>query len=278
MSGYKFIINFGKYKEQSITAEMLFEKDPFYCLWLTKQKYFRNNHKNLIQYLDKKIIECSSIFDLKNKLMTFGKYQGLKPHDFIFDQKYCKWLLKHKSFSLESPNLYNNLQSLYQAYYQHKCYNFYVLFFIDQPFVKIGYTEQSIVRRIYNYYFDSNYTALKIDFEKSLIYHTNYSKIESRILNDLDRFRLNKQEEKLSLEALPYIDIQMKVIENEDGFCVQKISMQKVIPFKNNHVWRDLFYVKKTDYKNFDGRYIECLKSNNLFDQYNLYQFISRFN
>jgi len=75
----KFIVNFGKYKNENI--EDILKNDPIYCQWLYSQ--------------DKKIIPeiKAYIYDnLKNYTMNFGKFKGKELS--LIESYYLDWLKK----------------------------------------------------------------------------------------------------------------------------------------------------------------------------------------
>lgn len=269
--GREIVISFGTYK--GITAEHLFDVDPLYCHWITTKKSFKRNHKKLVAYFRQKVAESPSIFNLET--MGFGKYFGLNPDAFIDDQAYCKWLINNKSFLDEYPRMYQDLKELYDVIYPDNICFFYVLSFHGTSFIKIGHTKQSIVRRVYNYLYDyTDYTKYNIDIENSFVYQTTFLEIEKFMLNKLADFRLNKREEKFSLNALPLLKNHIQNIKIQDKYCFHKKPLKDVIPFVDGDTWKENFYIDINNFQNFDNEYIELLKRLDLYGVYSPFHIV----
>lgn len=267
MRNDEIIVEFGQYS--GITAEALFSIDPKYCQWIVREKGFKRNFPELVDFLNKKFEKNPSVLDAET--LDFGPYYGKKVKDIISDKNYCGWLInKSKSFKFEYPNMYQELVKLYNLHYSEKCIYLYVLRFKNADFIKVGKTKSFIVRRMYDYiYGDINYMNENVDWSKSFVYKTNCLTAENDLIKLLSKYKVNGWKERFSLEALDYIQSEIHSLNVDEKYYFNKKILSDFIPFKDSEAWRNQFYVPINAFKDFERMYIDLLDNLGLIKRFN---------
>lgn len=265
----EIVVDFGQY--EGVTAKELFLIDPKYCQWIIRQSGFKRTHPDLVSILIHFFDENPNV--LNYDTLEFGPYYGMKIADFISDKNYCRWLInKHKTFKYEYPEMYNELAKMYDLYYGGKYIYLYVLCFKDEgvDYIKIGKTNQFIVRRMYNYIYGylSGYSGNNVDWSKSFVYKTNRLSAEKDLFLLLDKYRLNQREEKFHLKALTEIHSEIQKLAI-DKYYFNKKMLSDFIPFIDGNAWKDCFYVPINAFQDFERMYLELLDCLGLKSRYN---------
>ncbi len=269
---------FGKYQENEVDYVLIFDRP--YCAWVLRQDNIKRKFVEFCSVLQEKLESSANEERLKVliSVMPFGKYEDEEFEDFILDDSYCKWLLKTPSFELEYPEHRAYLQQLYDLVYTNqadsKFLTFYVLFFKNTCYMKVGRTTMYIVKRIYGYAGVSTiYRNDNIDLEKSFIVRTNYKSIEKDVLNKFAKSRLDSQSERLFLEVendlKEYVN---SLVQNKTRFNFSIKSLSEYIPFSDGFTFRDSFTLKINQFLDFEHLYLEYLKKNGLHIKYNPFQ------
>jgi len=269
---------FGKYQEHEVKDVISFDRP--YCEWVLRQNDIKRKFEEFCSFLQAELESSANDERLKVliSVMPFGKYEDEEFEDFILDESYCKWLLKTPSFELEYPEHRAYLQQLYNLVYTNqedsKFLTFYVLFFKNAYYIKVGRTSMFIVKRIYGYAGVSTiYSRDNIDLEKSFVVRTNYKSIEKNVLNAFAKSRLDSQSERLFLDVendvIEYINALIKS-KTKFNFSIKPLS--DYIPFSDGFHFRDSFTLKINQFLDFEILYIAYLKENGLHTKYNPFQ------
>lgn len=266
-------VPFGKY--QGISVNHVVQMDLLYCKWILEKSDIPKKEKfNEFVIELRKEVENAPKHDDSDLVMGFGEYRGMTIDEFIDDKEYCEWLLVQNSFREEYPTIHKELSKLFDFHYSHNIdetsASFYILFFKDRDYIKVGFTKDFIVRRIYNYaYGFTNYINDNIDLEKSIVYKTNRLDIEDLILDEFKEYKIDKQTEKLKPECFQDIKDYIKQTShlNTNQFFMMK-QLKSFIPFKDGFEFKEQFKLKINEFKDFKKAYEKRLKTLGLSDKY----------
>ncbi|WP_027126295.1 GIY-YIG nuclease family protein [Gelidibacter mesophilus] len=265
------IFTFGKYKDYEV--DFVIENNRRYCEWIHKKIKNKEKHKELYSEIIQKLSQTEDNKSENPNVMAFGKFEGIKIDDFIFNEKsYCKWLLTKESFKLEYPATYKVLQQYYTVVHEEnasKVIFLYLLTFYDKNYLKIGKTSNFIVKRIYSYTNCSTfYFNHIIDFKKSYVYMTNDIEIENRILKTFKDQRIDKKTERICtpIENIEnYLKLQQK---NNLNFYYSKKCLHSFLPFDNGKEFSQCINLKINEFVRFRKNYERRLKELSLFSDY----------
>lgn len=265
---------FGKYDGMEINH--VIQLDLPYCKWVLEKTNIPNKEKfkDFVEELKKQVAEAPE-YDDSDLVIRFGEYNGYTVDEIIHDKDYCEWLLQKKSFIEEYPNIHKELEKLYDLHYSilnpdKNTACFYILFFKDRDYIKIGFTKDFIVRRIYNYsYTMKSYKDENIDLEKSIVYKTNCLDIENLIKEDFEKYRVDSIREKFYVECFQDIKDYIKQLStlDNDYFFLMK-PLKEFIPFKDGFDFKDKFKLKINEFQDFKEKYEEQLKKLKINNKY----------
>lgn len=262
---------FGKYK--NFEVEYVIEINRKYCEWISKRIKYKEKHRALYTEIVRKLSEIKDNNPENPNVMAFGKFEGMKIDDLIFNEKsYCKWLLSKESFRMEYPATYDYLLRYYTIVHEKmdsKVIYLYLLSFCDREYLKIGKTINFIVKRIYSYtHCITFYSHHVIDFKNSYVYMTNDLDIEKKILKTFKGQRIDRKTERIStsIEIIEnYLKLEQK---NNLNFYYSKKRMHKFLPFDNGKEFSQCFSLKINEFVRFKENYERRLKELDLLSDY----------
>lgn len=263
--------DFGKYDGWDVSDVV--KKDRDYSKWILNRIKKKEKLKKLSAEIQRQLDEIPAK-DIDPNIIRFGKYQGQKLSDFVYEDKsYSKWLLEKSNLQREAPETYEILERLYQVFHidqKREFTHFYALSFKDRNYLKIGITSQFPLFRLYNYIGTMNfYLDHDIDFKNSFVYKTNDLQIESKILKEFKDYRVCNKTERMNLTLRT---IEKHLIDERNKSQGKHFYHKKCVydffPFESGQQARNAFRLKVNEFNHFEENYKKHLERLGLLDQY----------